>query len=80
MLNIPCSARTAAVSQAEISVVLLRDATGAPSGFIGIIRDTTEHVRALDAEKRLIKLREEFIASVSNDLRNPLFSAAIRNR
>jgi PAS domain S-box-containing protein len=59
---------------AEISVVLLREATGAPSGFIGIIRDTTERIRALDAEKRLIKLREEFIASVSNDLRNPLFS------
>ena len=59
---------------AEISVVLQRDATGAPSGFIGIIRDTTERIRALDAEKRLIKLREEFIASVSNDLRNPLFS------
>jgi PAS domain S-box-containing protein len=59
---------------AEISAVLLRDASGAPSGFIGIIRDTTERARALDAEKRLIKLREEFIASVSNDLRNPLFS------
>jgi PAS domain S-box-containing protein len=59
---------------AEISAALLRDATGAPAGFIGITRDTTERLRALDAEKRLIKLREEFIASVSNDLRNPLFS------
>jgi PAS domain S-box-containing protein len=59
---------------AEISAILLRDATGSPSGFIGITRDTTERVRALEAEKRLIKLREEFISSVSNDLRNPLFS------
>jgi len=59
---------------AEISAVLLRDASGAPTGFIGTTRDTTERIRALEAEKRLIKLREEFIASVSNDLRNPLFS------
>jgi two-component system, sensor histidine kinase and response regulator len=59
---------------AEISAVLLRDAVGAPAGFIGTTRDTTERIRALEAEKRLIKLREEFIASVSNDLRNPLFS------
>lgn len=59
---------------AEISAALLRDATGAPEGFIGITRDTTERLRAMDAEKQLIKLREEFIASVSNDLRNPLFS------
>ena len=59
---------------AEISASLLRDAAGAPAGFIGTTRDTTERIRALEAEKRLIKLREEFIASVSNDLRNPLFS------
>ena len=59
---------------AEISAALLRDASGAPAGFIGITRDTTERIRALEAEKQLIKLREEFIASVSNDLRNPLFS------
>jgi len=59
---------------AEISAVLLRDAAGTPTGFIGTTRDTTERIRALEAEKRLIKLREEFISSVSNDLRNPLFS------
>jgi PAS domain S-box-containing protein len=59
---------------AEISAALLRDSAGAPTGFIGITRDTTERIRGLEAEKRLIKLREEFIASVSNDLRTPLFS------
>lgn len=59
---------------AEISAALLRDTSGAPTGFIGITRDTTERIRGMEAEKRLIKLREEFIASVSNDLRNPLFS------
>ena len=59
---------------AEISAALLRDSSGSPAGFIGSTRDTTERTRALEAESRLIKLREEFIASVSNDLRNPLFS------
>jgi two-component system sensor histidine kinase/response regulator len=59
---------------AELSAVLLRDGAGVPTGFIGITRDTTERIRAMEAEKRLIKLREEFIASVSNDLRTPLFS------
>jgi two-component system, sensor histidine kinase and response regulator len=59
---------------AEISASLLRDSLGAPAGFIGVTRDTTERIRAMEAEKRLIKLREEFIGSVSNDLRNPLFS------
>jgi signal transduction histidine kinase len=38
-----------------------------------VSRATDGRLRALEA-KRLIKLREEFIASVSNDLRNPLFS------
>ncbi len=59
---------------AEISAALLCDAEGAPSGFISITRDITERLRAMEAEKRLIKLKEDFIASVSHDLRTPLFS------
>ncbi len=59
---------------AEISAALLRDAANAPTGFIGITHDITERNRAMQAERNLIKLREEFIASVANDLRNPLFS------
>jgi PAS domain S-box-containing protein len=59
---------------AEISSALLRDATGAPTGFIGIIRDITERKQAVEAESRLTKLREEFIASASHELRTPLFS------
>ncbi len=59
---------------AELSAALIRDTEGAPATFIGITRDITERMRAMDAEKRLIQLKEEFIASVSHDLRTPLFS------
>ena len=59
---------------AELSAALIRDTEGAPATFIGITRDITERMRAIEAEKRLIQLKEEFIASVSHDLRTPLFS------
>jgi PAS domain S-box-containing protein len=59
---------------AELSAALIRDSEGAPATFIGITRDITERMRAMEAEKRLIQLKEEFIASISHDLRTPLFS------
>jgi len=59
---------------AELSAALIRDSEGAPATFIGITRDITERMQAMEAEKRLIQLKEEFIASVSHDLRTPLFS------
>jgi PAS domain S-box-containing protein len=59
---------------AELSAALLRDATGAPTGFIGITRDITERKQAIEAERHLTRIREEFIASVSHELRTPLFS------
>jgi PAS domain S-box-containing protein len=59
---------------AELSAALLRDATGTPIGFIGITRDISERTQAIEAEKRLTRLREEFIASASHELRTPLFS------
>jgi two-component system cell cycle response regulator len=59
---------------AELSAALLRDSVGTPAGFIAITRDITERKRSWEAEKRLIRLREEFIASVSHELRTPLFS------
>jgi PAS domain S-box-containing protein len=59
---------------AELSAALIRNNEGAPETFIGITRDITERVRAMEAEKQLIQSKEEFIASVSHDLRTPLFS------
>ena len=59
---------------AELSAALLRDTEGNPTGFIGITRDISERKQAIDIERKLMKLREEFIASVSHELRTPLFS------
>jgi PAS domain S-box-containing protein len=59
---------------AELSAALIRDSEGSPATFIAITRDITERKRAMEAEKRLLLLKEEFIASVSHDLRTPLFS------
>ncbi len=59
---------------AELSTALIRDTESATVTFISITRDITERIRAMEAEMRLIQLKEEFIASVSHDLRTPLFS------
>jgi PAS domain S-box-containing protein len=59
---------------AELNAALLRDSEGIPTTFIGITRDISERKKAMEAEKRLLQLKEEFIASVSHDLRTPLFS------
>jgi PAS domain S-box-containing protein len=59
---------------AELSAALIRDKDGNPTTFIGITRDITERIQTIEAEKRLIQLKEEFIASLSHDLRTPLFS------
>ncbi len=58
----------------EISTALLRNTSGAPSGFIGITRDITERKHAIEADKRLVMLQEEFLANVSRDFRIPLIS------
>ncbi len=59
---------------AEISTAVLRNNAGAPTGFISITRDITEHKKAIQAEKQLVMLEKEFISSVSRELRVPLLS------
>jgi signal transduction histidine kinase len=59
---------------AELSAALICDKDGAPANFIAITRDVTERFKAIEAEKRLLQLKEEFIASLSHDLRTPIFS------
>ncbi len=58
----------------EISTALVRNSSGAPTGFISMTRDITERRKAIDAETQLVKVEQEFIASISRELRTPLLS------
>jgi PAS domain S-box-containing protein len=65
----------------EASVSLIRNATGAPIGFRGIVRDTTERKRAEEELEQAKRAAEEasqakgaFLATVSHELRTPLTS------
>ena len=59
---------------AEFSTALIRNTAGTPTGFIGITRDISERKQAIEAENRLGIIKEEFLSSVSNQLRTPLLS------
>jgi PAS domain S-box-containing protein len=71
---------------AEVSASLVCDADGSPTGFIGVVRDIDEQVRA-EAEiaqrnealaqanrqlERLHQTKDELIAMISHELRTPL--------
>lgn len=58
----------------EISTALVRSTSGAPTGFISMTRDITERRKAIDAEMNLVKVEQDFIARVSQELRVPLIS------
>jgi PAS domain S-box-containing protein len=58
----------------EISTALVRNTSGAPTGFINITRDISERRKAINAERQLVKVEQEFIASVSKEFRAPLLS------
>jgi signal transduction histidine kinase len=74
MQNTPCSGKDGSQFPGEISTAPIRSTAGAPTGFIGITRDITEQKQAVESEKRLTQLKEEFIAGVSYELRTPLLS------
>jgi len=52
----------------------LRDDAGSIIGLVGIARDITERKRAEEAQKELLRMKDEFIDNVSHELRTPLFS------
>lgn len=57
--------------------VLVRDENGAPSAVLAIKRDVTEQHRAIEALKEADRRKDEFLATLAHELRNPL--APIRN-
>ena len=61
----------------ESSVALQRDDNGEPSGFLSVIRDVTPRHRAEEALREADRKKDDFIATLAHELRNPL--APIRN-
>jgi two-component system CheB/CheR fusion protein len=50
----------------------LRDAAGSVVGIIGIFRDVTDQKRAEEAIEEAVRRRDQFLAMLSHELRNPL--------
>ncbi len=57
--------------------VLVRDENGARAAVLAIKRDITEQHRAIEALKEADRRKDEFLATLAHELRNPL--APIRN-
>ena len=57
--------------------VLVRDETGAQTAVLAIKRDITAQHRAIEALKEADRRKDEFLATLAHELRNPL--APIRN-
>jgi two-component system CheB/CheR fusion protein len=57
--------------------VVVRDQFGGRSAVLSIKRDMTERLRALDSLKEADRRKDEFLATLAHELRNPL--APIRN-
>jgi PAS domain S-box-containing protein len=58
----------------EFSASLLRDSNGRPTGFRGIVRDVTEHRRAVKA----LKESEEKYRSILENMNDGIFEADLR--
>ena len=69
------------VHRGEMSVTLVRDRSGAPAGFRGVVRDVEERMRqqeelrsAKEAAEAANASKSAFLANVSHELRTPLTS------
>jgi PAS domain S-box-containing protein len=61
----------------SIAAKLIRDSDGRPLRTIGVLQDITERKRAEEELKEADRRKDEFIATLAHELRNPL--APIRN-
>jgi PAS domain S-box-containing protein len=64
--------RSGATIQVEASVSRLRDANGAECGLLAVIRDIDVRVAAETALRRADRQKDEFLATLAHELRNPL--------
>ncbi|HEX6174325.1 MAG TPA: PAS domain S-box protein, partial [Candidatus Binatia bacterium] len=65
------------VAWVSIAAKLIRDSDGRPLRTIGVLQDITERKRAEEELKKANRRKDEFIATLAHELRNPL--APIRN-
>lgn len=61
----------------ESTVTVTRDNAGAQTGLLAVVRDVSERVRAEAALEDADRRKDEFLATLAHELRNPL--APIRN-
>jgi PAS domain S-box-containing protein len=61
----------------NLTVAMVRTAAGAPDYFISVVEDITERKQAEEELRRAARLKDEFLAMLAHELRNPL--APIRN-
>ncbi len=61
----------------NLTVAMVRTASGSPEHFISVVEDITERKRAEEELQRAARLKDEFLAMLAHELRNPL--APIRN-
>src|SRR5215208_6050733 len=62
--------RDGRVIAVETSVSVFRD--GAAGGVLAVIRDVTERNRMIEALKNADRMKDEFLATLAHELRNPL--------
>ncbi|MFL5346017.1 MAG: PAS domain-containing protein [Hyalangium sp.] len=62
----------------ELTVSLVRDASGAPSYFIFAAVDISENVRLYQEAQRAVHLRDEFLQVASHELKTPLTPLSLK--
>jgi PAS domain S-box-containing protein len=62
---------------AEVAVTPLYDATGVATHLIGIVHDITERKEAEDALRASDRQKDQFIAILAHELRNPLAALSV---
>jgi PAS domain S-box-containing protein len=64
--------RTGMLRHREVSATPVRDRSGAILGAVAVVRDITEQKRAEAALREADRRKDEFLATLSHELRNPL--------